>query len=214
MQRSPDCQDTSRIPKKGLFCYGVHSLRHHSLTPISHTPCQIFSMFFCHLTTSITEVEIYLRKNPTLCDNIPKQLRAFKDLFEKAANSMVVGGFKLIANKAHKKADSEKTYMKTLAREMTATAAHQMTAAEKFITELNWTLVKYHGEWEKNTMLMPKKKPFTWEHRVDTRRGARLLVMSGLSWNLVSHNKSWDWTNVAATVTLETGLVESYHIDF
>jgi hypothetical protein len=57
------------------------------------------------------------------------------------------------------------------------------------------------------------ENPFKRPHRVSERTGERLLVMSGLSWNLDSHNKSRDYNNVVAAVTLETALVESYRVD-
>jgi len=57
-----------------------------------------------------------------------------------------------------------------------------------------------------------KHKPFNRNHRTSKRTGERLLVMSGLGWNVDSHHMNRDWTNIISAVTLETAIVESYRL--
>jgi len=150
-------------------------------------------MFFSNLTTYIAEIEIYLRKKPSLRDQIPKDpkhISEFQKLFDKVRKSPIDD------NKKGKSSHNKKP----------------LDMSEKILGLLNWDFATYAREWELNQELM-KSKPFKQTNRVAERRGERFLVMCGLSWNFNSQNKARDWLNVVAAVTLETAVVESYRMD-
>jgi hypothetical protein len=184
-------------------------LPHSSLNP--RTRRQIFSIFFSHLTTVIVEINIYLKKNPTRRDGVPKDLLDFKKLAEDVAqNSTSTKKDKCFKDWPEKEKDeTNKAYAEKLSGVLDAEHPGERTVSDKFIRGLDWNLVKYAYEWRTNAATM-KLKSFNRDQRVSERTGERLLVMSGLSWNVDSHHASRDWTNIIAAVTLETALVESY----
>lgn len=169
-------------------------------------PCQIFSILFSNLTTSITEVEIYLCTNPTLRDRLPKELSEFKQMYDKVNKSFSGPKGKSLSGSNLEGDKHEAAYTKALPGQMIPA---RMSCAEKVVQSLNWNPVKYASEWKINQGLMSLKL-FKRPNRTADRLGERLLVMSGLSWNPDSHSANRDWSSVLAAVTLETALVESY----
>lgn len=146
----------------------------------------MFTIFFFHLTTCITDIDIYLRRNPTQRNHRPT-LTDLKKLFDKAS----------------KLKDDDPSPSR---------GSRKIGDAETFITNLNWTLPKYAREWRSNLDLMNLKE-FSRANRLADRRGERLVVMSGLSWNVNSHHKARDFTSIVASITAETALVDSYRAD-
>ena len=188
-----------------------------SLPPSSthpYLPPQIFSIFFSNLTTTITEVEIYLCANPTLRDDVPKDLVIFKKMFDKVSASIVTAKKKLRTDKNFnlKEDEHDEAYTKALSGQLEPTPDGKLTDAEKMIRSLNWNNIQYYHQWTMNHALMSLKS-FKRSNRTAQRRGERLLVMSGQSWNSNSQNTTRDWSNLVAAVTLETALVESYRFD-
>jgi hypothetical protein len=193
----------------------VDSLGHRSLNACP--PGQIFNIFFSHLTTLITEVDIYLRNKPTLRGQIPtsaKEFTGFSKLAEKVTESMVGPKKKKAAKNGGAAAEEElnKVYEKALSGEADIEPPEKMTPPEKLIFLLGWSNIRYGYEWRTNLRLMAQV-PFSRAHRVSTRRGERMMVMSGLSWNKGSQNKPRDWNNINTAITLELALVESYRLD-
>jgi len=170
-------------------------------------------MFFSHLTTSITEVDIYLRKNPTLRTHVPKDLTEFKRIAERVEESMVKAKKKLPVSQQKRKEDElDEAQEKVLSGLMDHTLAQQKNQSEKLVDLLGWSDIQYALEWRRNQALMVRR-PFVRDNRVAKRMGERFLVMSGLSWNLQSQNKGRDWPIIVSAVTLEAKLVGSYRMD-
>jgi len=170
--------------KVRLFCFTLCSVSR--LLLISRTPCQIFTLFFSHLTTSITAIDVYLTKNPTLRDHVPPDLADFGTLYD---NTLKSQGLAEEAN--------------------IASGQGPESEAATLVRSLNFTLTQYVHEWGANLNAMGRKS-FEREHRTSDRKGERMLVMSGLTWNPKSQSKRRDWHNVVSAITLETGLVDSY----
>jgi len=84
-------------------------------------------------------------------------------------------------------------------------------SAVAYLKRYGWSVDKFGHEYWMNSCFMENKAlSFERNERIDGRRGQRLLVMSGLSWNVESQNKSRDYVNIIVAVTLETAIVEWY----
>ena len=84
-------------------------------------------------------------------------------------------------------------------------------SAVAYLKRYRWSVDKFGHEYWMNSCFMENKAlSFERNERINGRRGQRLLVMSGLSWNAESQNKSRDYVNIIVAVTLETAIVESY----
>jgi hypothetical protein len=174
----------------------------------------MFTLFFSHLTTSITEVDIFLSAHKTARDRV-MDLVGFKTFYDKAQLSMTT------ATKERKKKKPEDTekhdegdaaYQNDLAGYIVSVPSRQMHDPENIIKSLGWNIPRYVHEWGSNYKIMGFK-PFNRDYRVANRRGERMLVMSGLDWNLDTRNAKRDWPNTASAITVETALVESYRED-
>lgn len=166
------------------------------------------------MTTHITDVEIFLRKNPTSRDRVPKDLKLFKKLYDDSKSNMVTARSAASKRQADKKAAED--YKKGLSgKSKSATSENNpkapATPAETFVLSQGWTLTNYVHHWGSNLALMPHA--FNREQRLASRIGTRMVVMSGLTWNRESHSQLRDWTNVVTAITLETAIVASYRKD-
>jgi len=194
---------------------------------------QMFTIFFSHLTTYITETDIYLRTHPPSRERLPtKDLSEFRRFYDDAHASILIMKSKNKSadlarstdkgrGKGKGKAtndDDDDVYYKDLADAANQKAlaglieqnpSRKKNSVESFVAEHDWSLVKYAFEWRRNASLM-SHKPFNRKQRTAIRIGERLLVMSGLSWNIKSQNKGRDWTTIIAAVTIETAIIESY----
>lgn len=165
-------------------------------------------------------MNIYLNFNRTARDRIPKDLSSFKQLYDKVEKDLVVAKKRLSQKNLRSvqdedDSDEDEDYHKALAVCMECTPEKDITDAEKIITSLNWSLVKFEYEWRKNRQVMrsQRTKTFTGLHRVSKRIGERLLVMSGLTWNIDSRSMDRDWVTTITAITLETGIVGTYRKD-
>lgn len=171
---------------------------------------QMFRIFFSHLTTSIAEMEVYLCDHTTHRDLIPtdsKQLPAFKTLADKA-NEALIGGIAGSSTAAAAKGKAKGKKRKKAAEKEEGGPG----SAEFFLQKLGVELVNFGHRWRTLFELMPLF-PFTRDNRTAKDRGERMLTMSGLSWNPKSQNKTRDWGNIVAAITIETIVVESYRED-
>jgi len=171
-------------------------------------------LIFNHLTTTITEIEIYLARAKIPRKNIPKDLAKYKTLFDDVMKAMYNTKKALQAKSDDilNGKDWEQAYQDELAGHMRFKASDGMTMCQDFLTSVKWNVVRFAYEWKQNFALWEFKE-FTRAHRIAYRRGERMHVMSGLSWNHQSRAKERDWTLPNAAVTLETALVESYRRD-
>ncbi len=111
-----------------------------------------------------------------------------------------------------KEEDYDKAYTEALSGQIVPIPESEMNQAEKVIWSLNWNPINFAHEWRMNRRLM-SLETFSRSNRVYHRRGERVLVMSGQSWNADTHSAARDWSNVLAAITLETALLESYRFD-
>ena len=179
------------------------------ITPHAGTPIKIFRIFFSHLTTTIAKVNIYLHKHPRDHD-VELDFTEFKRLGDKVRKTYEPA-------KPRKKAVGEKFGKgKEKAKLEPAIVTCQKIedykgSAVAYLEGHGWSLDKFGLEYWTNCCFMENNAlPFERNARIDGRRGQRLLVMSGLTWNCESHNKLRDYSNIIVAVTLETVIVESY----
>ncbi|KAI0261575.1 hypothetical protein BGY98DRAFT_1104417, partial [Russula aff. rugulosa BPL654] len=148
---------------------------------------KMFEIFFSHLTTTIAEIEVCLSKLKVPRNKVPKKVAGFLKLTDRISKSLV---------SAHD------------APERPAKDADEY---EKFLVSLGCKLPNFLHNWATNYEVMDVE--FQTSHRMSPRRGERILVMSGLSWNTKTHHKQRDYLPAQAAITLETVLVEYYRED-
>jgi hypothetical protein len=159
-------------------------------------------LFFSHLSTTIPAIEVYLSERVTYRDLMPtdtKELAVFKAIADKAESSIILP----LAPKRGRK--------KKVVKDLDAGALESGPAAD-LIAKLGWDLDKFGLEWRTNKTVMDVRV-FARPHRVARRRGERLIVMSGLTWNSDSQNKPRDFSPIISAFTLETAFVELYRED-
>lgn len=126
-------------------------------------------------------------------NNVPKDIGSFKKLFTQVEKLLTI----------------DKSQERKVAGDEAYELSQDVTELHAFIKSLGWSLTRFECEWRTNFQLMATPE-FDRSHRLAERRGARMLVMSGLTWNNDSHAHNRDWTTTVAAITLETGLVELY----
>jgi hypothetical protein len=90
-----------------------------------------------------------------------------------------------------------------------------MSPAESVLQSLGWDLLKFCKEFRVilEHMKNPKTAVTQKNSRLATRMGIRVIVMSGLVWNLQSKNMNRDYVNSAVAATLELAFLQSYRED-
>lgn len=171
----------------------------------------MFTLFFSHLTTTISELEVYFFKSKTTRSIIPKDFHGFRRLSEKVKASMIVANEELETKTPGYKATedlSNEMYQNELAG-CEVFKVPEMDLHEKCVVDMNWSFPTFLHNYKSNYDLMGLPS-FIRAHRMSTRRGERFLVMSGLTWNKASQAKARDWAPTVAAVTIETAMVETY----
>ena len=94
-------------------------------------------------------------------------------------------------------------------------SAQPMSPAESVLQSLGWDLLKFCKEFRVilEHMKNPKTAVTQKNSRLATRMGIRVIVMSGLVWNLQSKNMNRDYVNSAVAATLELAFLQSYRED-
>lgn len=175
----------------------------------------MFTILFCHLTTTIPEIELNLQKSTSLRAKVPRNLMGFKKLVDATKDTLVEAKSQSQEKRRGRKetrGDADKEYQDELA-ECPAFKAKAKDNYETFVVDvLSMNLPNFFYQWESNYLKMKLTK-YEHSHRLAPRRGERMLVMSGLSWNESSNNRPRDWMPTVAAITLETGIVEMYRED-
>lgn len=183
-----------------------------------HTWLQLFTIVFSHLTTSVTEISVCLTRMGIKREGAPRNFAGFKRLYDKVEESMTSLGMKKAKSKGKGKKrveaeaddEDETVYQNEMATYLTIEVSKDTEEPEAFVRSLNWNLVRFNFEWRNNMSQMVGLGRFTRDNRLSRRRGERLLVMSGLEWNMESRARGRDWGPTATAITLETAVVESY----
>jgi hypothetical protein len=175
----------------------------------------LFTILFSHLTTTIVEISICLARMGIKREGAPRSLTGFKKLRDKVEGGMTravsrrAKELEKTQGQATQAADDEVVYQNELATYLTIEVSKDTEESEAFIKTLGWNLIRLNEEYKRNLGLMGLNK-FNREHRLSLRRGERMLVMSGLSWNTESRSSERDWGATVMAVVLETAVVESY----
>lgn len=83
-----------------------------------------------------------------------------------------------------------------------------------FLEKVDWNIQTFVKEYRANIVFMnAKNNCYDRMQRVDKRLGQRLVVMSGLTWNLDSKKHYRDWLHVGLCATLETAIIPTYRTD-
>jgi len=155
---------------------------------------QICRLIVNHLTTSIAEIDIYIRNNPTGRETL-KNLACLRPL-SKASE----GGKKSKARSVEK-SRGKNGEAKTTSEE----------EAKLFLQSLDVEEAEYTRQYGKTIDNMGFiANGASHEARLSPDLGLRIAVMSGLSWNHSSKSKPRDWFMQAAAITVETLLIPRY----
>ena len=169
----------------------------------------MFKLFFTHLTTAITEIELYFARVMTVRD-IPVDLKSFQRLVDVARNmekAVAKSSKKSKVAKGKKKAsvqedsDNDSDAYNDLGPKGTTA-----TLLEMFNIDENGFLQDYNKMYRN----LGIKKPYDREYRVNAHLGVRLLAMSGLEWNTETKSKYRDQAHIAIAAALEYRIIKNY----
>lgn len=157
-----------------------------------------------HLTTAITEIELYFSDNPTIRD-IQVNLKPFQKIVERNRQ------------KAHAKAKPQKKTEDAKGKK--AAARGEDTDHREAVNDFTMTTALFKMlDIDEETFMQGYRKlyailssfPFELEHRLNSDLGVRLLAMSGLTWNTKTKSQYWDQAHIAIAATLEYRIIKRY----
>ncbi|KAH9983733.1 hypothetical protein BJV77DRAFT_1072649 [Russula vinacea] len=151
----------------------------------------IFKIFFMHLTTMITEIELYFSDNPTIHD-IQVNLKPFQKIVKRNQQ------------KAHEKAKPQKKTEDAKGKKAAARgedtdyceAVNDFTTTTALFKMLDIDEEIFMQGYRKLYAIL-SSFPFELEHRLNSDLEVRLLAMSGLTWNTKTKGQYRDQAHIA-----------------
>jgi hypothetical protein len=173
----------------------------------------MYTLFLSHLTTSISQIDIFIAKRPTGRERVVN-FADFKKLADKGFDSLTKSRKKCIkkhGGKGKTMKMSDNRFKDAMDVSIVNGTSEGCNDAECIMNDLGWKIQNYYWQWSFVTGLM-SIKDFDQANRIAYNDAERMLVMSGLTWNHQSKAKDRDWINVVGAVTVELMLVGSYRL--
>ena len=154
-----------------------------------------------HLTTAITEIELYFVDNVTIRE-IQVDLKRLKNIVDNIRNR----------EKAPAKGQGTKGKQKVAALGDNHDDVNDLTqeaTTDALFEALDIDEETFMQGYSKLYAIL-SRFPFELEHRLNSDPGVRLLAMSGLTWNTKTKNRYRDQAHIAIAAALEYRIVKEY----